>query len=411
MLDYLQVWPASGAFAAVVIAVIAGAIVLIRRRRARSGRAKFFPNAPTSTLKIEQLPKQTSWRPAAIEGRPAMHASGEWRATNTTNSPVQIIRAYLDKSKAQGLIVLFERSNGKTSGVHEIAPNSTVDVSVDFWIDPPTKQPGKDHRASVIFVDQFENLHYVRRVKFAGVLSSENDVPVEAEWIPDEDDSPANSPVPIELQVSALLHEELANYEKCGRRIGGLGSVQTRIGNRMLCGVGSSWRQMNEDIGPLLENSGVDAHIESDVADSMVTLYRCLSSGDQLRFVAALRRRLGRYGECAPVGYLTLLVLYRTSDLRDALTTARAYLQGDDGCGFSEFLLLLDGLLRYEHRNFSDMMLRDVERFVDGLDEYAFGIPERVAEIRRLRQLAVEASTNALAAATAGHAHDTAPAS
>lgn len=393
------------------IIAIGCVILLFRRHRARNGNAKFFPNAPTSTLKIEQIPKQTSWRPAAIEGRPAMHASGEWRATNTTSSPVQIIRAYLEKSKADGLIVLFERNNGQTSGVHEIAPNSTVDVSVDFWIDPPTKKPGQDHRATVVFIDQFENRHYIRRVKFASVLSNEHDVPVEAEWIPDEDESPANSPVPIELQVSALLHEELENYEKCGRRIGGLGSVQTRIENRVLCGVGSSWRQMNEDIGPLLENSDVDAHIESDIADSMVTLYRCLSSSDQLRFVAALRRRLGRYGVCAPVGYLTLLVLYRTGDLRDALTTARAYLQGDDGCGFSEFLLLLDGLLRYEHRNFSDMMLRDVERFVEGLDDYAFGIPERVAEIRRLRQLAAEASTNSLAEATADQVHDTAPAS
>ncbi|MND02173.1 hypothetical protein D3C83_214530 [compost metagenome] len=50
-------------------------------------------------------------------------------------------------------------------------------------------------------------------------------------------------------------------------------------------------------------------------------------------------------------------------------------------------MLLLDGLLRFEHRRFSDMMLEDVERFIDGLDDYTFGIPERLAEIKRRRRL------------------------
>jgi hypothetical protein len=403
MLEVAQFLGDLGALSPVVVLGLAIAVAaLLRRKRQRNSRAKYFPNAPTSTLKIEQLPKQTTWRPAAIEGRPAMHASGEWRATNATNSPVQIVRAYLEQSKAECLIVLFERNNGRTFGVHEIAPQTTVDVSIDFWIDPPTKKPGESHRGTVVFVDQFENKHFVKRVKFVGIIADSNDAPIDAEWIPDDSDSSVDGTVPIELQVAAFLHEELKNYEKCGRRIGGLGSVQTRVGNSMLCGVGSSWRQMSEDHGPLLDDSGCDAEIESDVVTSMVMLYRCLNSSDQLRFIAALRRRLGRYGECAPVGYLTLLVLFRTGDLRDALTTARAYLQGDEGCGFSEFLLLLDGLLRFEHRNFSEMMLRDVERFVDGLDEYAFGIPDRVAEIHRRRQLSIEASTDALRVANSG---------
>ena len=49
-------------------------------------------------------------------------------------------------------------------------------------------------------------------------------------------------------------------------------------------------------------------------------------------------------------------------------------------------MLLLDGLLRFEHRRFSDMMLEDVEQFISGLDDYTFGIPERLAEIKRRRR-------------------------
>jgi hypothetical protein len=76
-------------------------------------------------------------------------------------------------------------------------------------------------------------------------------------------------------------------------------------------------------------------------------------------------------------------------------------LQGDDGCGFSEFMLLLDGLIRFEHRRFSDMMLDDVEAFIADLDDYAYGIPERLAEVRRRRRLIPTPERNGASAESA----------
>lgn len=359
-------------------------VLFIYRRR----KTAVHSMIPSETLRFVALHNEASWTPASIEGRPAMHASGVWRVTNITSSPIQIVKAYLDKPRVDGLMVVSQRSNGKTWGVEEIAPNATVDVSVDFWIDPPIKKPGQSFKAAAIFVDQFNNSHRVQSQAFANAKPDASSTPVEAEWVPDTAAARAavDHTTPIELQVSAVLKAEILRYEQCGRRIGGLGSVQTRYGESVLCGVGSVWREASANQGPLIVEPGAEARIESDNADSLVKLYASLSDSEQFRFVAALRRRLSRYGECAPVAYLSLLVLFRTGNLKEALSTARAYLQGDESAGFSEFLLLLDGLLRFEHRNFSDMMLDEVQRFIDSLDDYAFGIPDRLQEIRRKRR-------------------------
>ena len=255
-----------------------------------------------------------------------MLASAGWRATNITDSSVQIVRDFAEQPSAEGLIVLCQQSEGKTWGVHEITPHTTVEVSVDFWIDPPTKNPGKPLKASVVFLDQFGNRHQTKRLTFAGSVPGAAAAPIDAEWVPESSATAIDQSLPIELQVAAVLKEELHRYDLCGRRVSGLGSVQTHYGPRVLCGVGSVWREAHASQGPLIVEPNSDAYIEADNADALVKLDDSLNHSDQLRFVAALRRRLGRYGECAPVGYLSLLVLFRTGDLREALSTARAYL-------------------------------------------------------------------------------------
>ena len=148
MPDLPQYWPtflsslpprALLAAGACLAAAMLPAVRILRRRR----RSERFPRVPTQTLRLVLLPAKATWKPAVIEGRPAMHASVERRAANITDSSVQIARAYVEQPAAEGLIVLCEQSEGKTWGVREIAPHTTVEVSVDFWIPPPTKKPGK----------------------------------------------------------------------------------------------------------------------------------------------------------------------------------------------------------------------------------------------------------------------------
>jgi hypothetical protein len=53
--------------------------------------------------------------------------------------------------------------------------------------------------------------------------------------------------------------------------------------------------------------------------------------------------------------------------------------------GLSNALMLLNGLLRYRHPDFTDEMLDDIERFLVGLKEHPFQIPEKLAAIRTAR--------------------------
>lgn len=96
----------------------------------------------------------------------------------------------------------------------------------------------------------------------------------------------------------------------------------------------------------------------------------------------SLLKRLSREAAYAPVGYFILLVLYRIGYLNKALETAKKELQADSAYGFSDFLRLLDGLLKYEYTEFSTEMLNDIEQFLKGIKEHTFGISERLLAVR-----------------------------
>ena len=64
---------------------------------------------------------------------------------------------------------------------------------------------------------------------------------------------------------------------------------------------------------------------------------------------------------------------------------AKRDLQNDSDHGFSDFLIMLDGLLRFDHPSFTEKDLDEIERFLEGLEEYTFRIPERLVAIRAAR--------------------------
>jgi hypothetical protein len=82
-------------------------------------------------------------------------------------------------------------------------------------------------------------------------------------------------------------------------------------------------------------------------------------------------------------------VLWKIGKLKDALAKARKDLpQGEIKVfGLSNVLMPLNGLLRYRHTDFTNDTLDDIERFLDGLNEHPFQIPEKLAAVRRARLL------------------------
>jgi hypothetical protein len=47
--------------------------------------------------------------------------------------------------------------------------------------------------------------------------------------------------------------------------------------------------------------------------------------------------------------------------------------------------MILNGLLRYRHPDFTDQMLDEIERMTHGLEEHPFLIPAKIAAIRASR--------------------------
>ncbi len=125
-----------------------------------------------------------------------------------------------------------------------------------------------------------------------------------------------------------------------------------------------------------------NAKIESDNASTLIKFYKSLKNQQRDGCVESLLKRLSRETAYAAVGYLILLVLYRIGYLKKALETAKKEFQGDSTCGLSNFLRLLDGLLKYEYTESSGDMLANIEQFLKGMKEHTFGISERLLAVR-----------------------------
>jgi hypothetical protein len=135
----------------------------------------------------------------------------------------------------------------------------------------------------------------------------------------------------------------------------------------------------------VIVNDPENASLESDNADALVKLYESFSCHDEReRFRAALLARVSRDSVYAPIAYLPLLVALRLDFAPRFFERAFGTLLGDADYGFSNCLMLLDGLLRLQHPMFSESLLDDVERFAD-TDEHPFQIPERIAAIKAAR--------------------------
>jgi hypothetical protein len=194
---------------------------------------------------------------------------------------------------------------------------------------------------------------------------------------------------PIEKEVATVLQAELARYEKCGRRVGGLGSVHFSIDGREVTGVGTESWNANSPKNQSVSANPEACDLRSDNLDALMAFHGGLSANEQEQFASALLERIDGKAYL-PVTYFMVCVLWKIGRLKDALAKAKANLpQGEIKVfGLSNALMLLNGLLRYRHPDFTKEMLDDIERFLVGLKENPFQIPEKLAAIRTARLMA-----------------------
>jgi hypothetical protein len=193
---------------------------------------------------------------------------------------------------------------------------------------------------------------------------------------------------PVEREVATVLQAELSRYGKCGRQTGGLGSVHFLVDGRETVGVGTDGWNPNSPKNQSIVDNPEKRQLRSDNLEALMAFHEHLSPAERDQFVSALTRRLGEK-PYLPVSYFIVLVLMKIGRLKDALENAKSKLpQGDISTfGLSNVLMLLNGLLRFRYVDFTNDMLDEIERFLDGLNEHSFQIPEKLAAIRTARLL------------------------
>jgi hypothetical protein len=123
------------------------------------------PKIPRETIRISPQIKRNTWNVGAVENKPAMQVNAALYVTNVTDSPVQLLDAYIEKPLTHGHIFGGERGDNLI-GVYQIPPRATADVTALFFLLPPPFREHKDFRATIVLIDQYGNKHQAKGVIF-----------------------------------------------------------------------------------------------------------------------------------------------------------------------------------------------------------------------------------------------------
>jgi hypothetical protein len=342
---------------------------------------RYRARVPRGTIRITPQEGLQRWSEASVAGSRATTLDGRWRVANVLpDREVLIVGARIDGYQAQHTYINTQHPERDIYSPEYLIPPLTISkVMTDFYFVPPITRPGRDFKASLILIDQFGNEHKLKTV----FKSPEKPAPrlpqPPAESLDTIED-------PIAKDVASVLKAEVRSYQKCGRSVGGLGSIQILFHVRRFSRFPPEWPAAQSVRRQAILRPG-EATITSDNADELLELYNRFTDDDEnqrTRFENALLRRLSRDTEYAPIGYFAFFVLFKVGRGAEALWKSRVDLRMSGTLAFIEVLRLLDGLLRADHCSFSDELLDETERFIEGLPEQ-FRIPERISAIRAYR--------------------------
>lgn len=328
------------------------------------------------------------WSMGKRGDEPTMQVVGSVFVSNVAPVPVRIPQVELrygfrGRKRVNGMVIVPRSREDNLHGFYDIPPNETRNAPFDFWVFPPVVKAGEPFKChSVIFSDQFGNKHSVKGIVFTVLPTGGPARPGQPE------EFPYQIADPIEKEVVSVLKAEIGRFEQCGRRVGGLGSIHISYQGRAFTGVGGDSWTPDSPKNQLIAPDPESAAVKSDNLDALVSFYRGLASdGDQKRFISALLERLDGKRGYLDVSYFIVAVLFTIGHLGEALQKAKRDLPLKDSklWGLSNVLMLINGLLRYRHVDFTSEMLDDVERLIHGLDEHPFLIPAKVAAIRAAR--------------------------
>jgi len=335
---------------------------------------RYRPKTPKETMRLVVRPHQCRWSMGSSGGEPAMQVVFCCHLTNITDQAIKVCGARIRKPKVNGH-VMVRHSSQDLYGGYPVSPKYTTEAVADFWIKPPIRKAGEPLILDLEFIDQFNNIHRVKKVSFHSPRPKRKEIEPTMESIVDIKN-------PIEKEIVNILQSEVHRYKDCGRRSGGLGSVELTYRGRKFTGVGTDWREANSSKQQSIVPDPQFASIDSDNGTVLLRYHQTLDKKQQEDFLDSLIARISKDKGYAQIGYFFLFLGHRMGCLEKILKRAKSHLQGDAAYGFSDLLRLLDGLLKYEYTKFTTEELDVVEKFLVGVEEHSFRISERIKAIR-----------------------------
>ena len=370
-----------------VLAIARAVAMLFERmpawKKAREERRRFH---------VAAEPQQSFWSSSKqADGSIVTQVVARLAIKNRTDEPLGLAHMRLLKPRIRGEIVHEDVSvravNRNIYGTaahsgHLIPPKMSLPASASVMIrGVPWRKPEGEVRVKIGISDD-EGYEQIVVFKMR-VMSAPTTTPARPplEMVSSITD-------PVEKEVATVLQAELSRYEKCGRRVGGLGSVHLVIDGREMAGVGTDSWNPNSPKNQSISDNPDACDLRSDNLDALMALYGRLLLAEKERFAVTLLTRIDGKSYL-PVSYFIVLVLLKIGRLKEALERAKANLPQSEISvfGLSNVLMLLNGMLRYRHPDFTNEALDEIERFLDGLNEHSFQIPEKLAAIRTVRLL------------------------
>jgi len=341
------------------------------------------PSVPRVTVRAIPILRDLWWHLGSHDGAPAMQIATRWLITNISERPTIVAMA----SMSRGWFRAGHQADVITRNV--IPVGATVKTMIDFWIHPPFRNTGESFKTRITFFDHLGNPHKTQRIT------------IPSDWRPKREElKPTEEAIhsitdPLVKRVVAILKDEVNRYKECGRRLGGLGSVQVTYENRTLKGIGYQGRQANSPRRQWIVPDPETASIHSDSLCAITKIFENEDIAGKQMIINGLLERINIKSEYTCITYFILFSLFKIGQLPAALRTIKDKLLGDKTYGLDDSIRMLSGLLQYEHPSFDDYTLDEVERFMDGLNGFVHHLKERCIAARAVKLQAKESGASA----------------
>lgn len=348
-------------------------------------------NAPARTFHITAFEQQSFWHVAKQKDDSLItQVSARLLVKNLTDNPLALVSARLLRPWIRGEVVSSDLSVRATnrnvygdavSSGHAIPAKMSLPASAHIMVRGlPWREPKKQVRVTIAIRDDEGREGRVKMIlRVMPAVQATAALPT-LEMV-------SSLPGPIEKQVAAVLQAEVTRYDKCGRSSGGLGSVHLVVGgHQMTSFVGEGWVP-NSPRNQSIYDKPDEVQLKSDNLEALMAYYARLSEEERRQFGDTLLDRIDEGLGYLRVTYFIVYVLWKIGKLPEALRRAKARLPQAEtkAFGLSNTLMLLNGLLRYRYPDFPNEMLDEIERFLYGMNEHSFQIPETIAAIRAMR--------------------------